>query len=164
MSPCFYTFNLFNKFDEFWSFISDQHARTQAINNRLFNRDLNRGCLVYMISLRFSGSKFLINLRKIFRTQGFAGFTSFHFVFKVTIFKMRSLCCRLLKLFNRLLTSAFVLVNGKVFNRFNNSIFKHVWWIKRSKVRYKNNRFQESYDVKYFKGTLMQIWKSPYMV
>ena len=46
----------------------------------LLNRDLNRGCLVYMFSLRFSGSKFLINLlwqfrvRKIFRTQLFAGF------------------------------------------------------------------------------------------
>ena len=51
----------------------------------LFNRDLNRGCLVYMFSLRFSGSKFLTNLRrqfgvrKIFRTQGFAGFTVFSF-------------------------------------------------------------------------------------
>ena len=51
----------------------------------LFNRDLNRGCLVYMFSLRFSGSKFLINLRrqfrvrKIFRTQVFAGFTVFSF-------------------------------------------------------------------------------------
>ena len=48
-----------------------------------FNLDLNRDCLVYMFSLRFSGSKFLINLRrqfrvrKIFRTQGFAGFTVF---------------------------------------------------------------------------------------
>ena len=37
----------------------------------------NRGCLFYMFSLRFSGSKFLINLRrqfrvrKIFRTQVF---------------------------------------------------------------------------------------------
>ena len=46
----------------------------------MFNRDLNHGCLVYMFSLRFSGSKFLINLRrqfrvrKIFRTQLFAGF------------------------------------------------------------------------------------------
>ena len=45
----------------------------------------NRGCLVYIFSLRFSGSKFLINLRrqfrvrKIFRTQGFAGFTVFSF-------------------------------------------------------------------------------------
>ena len=44
----------------------------------LFNRDLNRGCLVYMFSLHFSGSKFLINLRqlracKIFRTHVFAG-------------------------------------------------------------------------------------------
>ena len=51
----------------------------------LLNRDLNRGCLVYMFSLRFSGSKFLINLlrqfrvRKIFHAQGFAGFTVFLF-------------------------------------------------------------------------------------
>ena len=35
----------------------------------LFNRDLNRGCLVYMFSLRFSGSKFLINLRRQFRVR-----------------------------------------------------------------------------------------------
>ena len=52
-------------------------------NLPFLNRNLNRGCLVYMFSLRFSGSKFLINLRrqfrarKIFRTQGFAGFTVF---------------------------------------------------------------------------------------
>ena len=41
-----------------------------------FNRDLNRGCLVYMFSLRFSESKFLINLRRQFRVckQLFAGF------------------------------------------------------------------------------------------
>ena len=51
----------------------------------LFNRDLNRDCLIYMFSLRFSGSKFLINLRrqfrarKVFRTQGFARFTVFPF-------------------------------------------------------------------------------------
>ena len=56
-----------------------------------FNRDLNRGCLVYMFSLRFSGSKFLINLRRQFRvakifhvrkivhTQVFAGFAIFSF-------------------------------------------------------------------------------------
>ena len=68
----------------------------------LFNRDLNGGCLVYMYSLRFSGSKFLTNLRlqfrvrKIFRTQGFAGFTVFLFVFKIAISKMRNLCCMLL--------------------------------------------------------------------
>ena len=35
----------------------------------LFNRDLNRGCLVYMFSLRSSGSKFLINLRRQFRAR-----------------------------------------------------------------------------------------------
>ena len=58
-------------------------------NLPLFNRDLNRGCLVYMFSLRFSGSKFLMNLggnfvhvkffcvRKIFRRHGFVGFTVF---------------------------------------------------------------------------------------
>ena len=53
-------------------------------NLSLFNRDLNRGCLVYMFSLRFPGSKCLINLhvkcfrvRKIFRAQGFLGFTIF---------------------------------------------------------------------------------------
>ena len=34
-----------------------------------FNRDLKRGCLVYMFSLRFSGSKFLINLRRQFRAR-----------------------------------------------------------------------------------------------
>ena len=51
----------------------------------LFIRDLNRGCLVYMFSLRFSGSNFLINLRrqfrvrKIFCTQVFAGFAVFSF-------------------------------------------------------------------------------------
>ena len=35
----------------------------------LFNRDLNRGCLVYMFSLRFSGSKFLKNLQRQFRVH-----------------------------------------------------------------------------------------------
>ena len=49
---------------------------------------LNHGCLVYMFSLCFSGSKFLINLRrqfrvrKIFRTQVFAGFAVFSFCCK----------------------------------------------------------------------------------
>ena len=51
----------------------------------LFNRDINRGCLVSMLSLRFLGSKFLINLRrqfcvrKIFRMKFFAGFAVFLF-------------------------------------------------------------------------------------
>ena len=43
--------------------ILDQHLKL------FFNRDLNRGFLVYMISLRFSGSKFLINLRRQFRVS-----------------------------------------------------------------------------------------------
>ena len=56
-----------------------------ANTNANENFDLNRGCLVYIFSLRFSGSKFLKNLRrqfrvrKIFRNQGFAGFTAFSF-------------------------------------------------------------------------------------
>ena len=37
----------------------------------LFKRYLNRGCLVYMFSLRFSGSKFLIKLRRQFRVCKF---------------------------------------------------------------------------------------------
>ena len=57
-----------------------------------FNRDLNRGCLVYTFSLRFSGRKFLINSRWQFRVRKiffktatlytspvFAGFTAFSF-------------------------------------------------------------------------------------
>ena len=73
-----------------------------VVDIHIFNRDLNRGCLVYMFSLRFSGSKFLIYLRrqfrvrKIFRTQGLRDLQSFHFVFKITISKMRNLSCRLL--------------------------------------------------------------------
>ena len=35
--------------------------------NLLFNSNFNRSCLVYMFSLRFSGSRFLINLRWQFR-------------------------------------------------------------------------------------------------
>ena len=48
----------------------------------------NRGFLVYMVFLRFSGNKFLINLRrqirvrKIFRTQVFQ---SFHLAFKLKL-------------------------------------------------------------------------------
>ena len=37
----------------------------------LFNRGLNRGCLVYMFSLGFSGSKFLINWRRQIRVRNF---------------------------------------------------------------------------------------------
>ena len=50
-----------------------------------FNDDLNRGCLVYVFSLRFSGSKFFINLgrqfrvRKIFHVQVFATFLAFSY-------------------------------------------------------------------------------------
>ena len=41
-----------------------------ALNEDAYlNRDLNRVCLVYMFSLRFSVSKFLINLRRQFRVR-----------------------------------------------------------------------------------------------
>ena len=58
---------------------------------KLSLKGLNRGCLIYMFSLRFSGSKFLINyssnfvhvkffcVSKIFRTQVFAEFAVFPF-------------------------------------------------------------------------------------
>ena len=35
----------------------------------LFSGDLNRGCLVYIFSLRFLGSQFLINSRRQFRVR-----------------------------------------------------------------------------------------------
>ena len=65
-----------------------------------FNCDLNRGCLVYMFFLRFSGSKFLINLRRQFHVRTIfsvyvkifvhklSRVQSFYFVFKITISKM----------------------------------------------------------------------------
>ena len=102
----------------------------------LFNRDLNRGCLVCMFSLRFSGSKFLINLRqqfyvrkiffrvrKIFRTQFFAGFAVFSLSLKLRFRKCISYILMFYVHWNllikRLLKSAFVLVNGIAFNRSN---------------------------------------------
>ena len=35
-----------------------------ASTTLLFNSDLNHDCLIYMLSLRFLGSKFLINLQR----------------------------------------------------------------------------------------------------
>ena len=80
-----------------------------VIYTDLFNRYLNRGCLVYMFSLSFSGSKFLLNLRRQFRVgKIFFVYTKFsvhrflrdlqssHFAFKITFSKMRNLCSRLL--------------------------------------------------------------------
>ena len=56
-----------------------------------FHRDLNRGCLTYLLSLRFSVSKrkFFINLqqqfcvREIFRTQILRNLQSLHFLKKL---------------------------------------------------------------------------------
>ena len=75
--------------------------------HNLFNRDFNRACLIYMFSLRFSVSKFLINLRRQFWFVNFfhegsfvhkflRDLQSFHFVFKTNISKMLNLCSRLL--------------------------------------------------------------------
>ena len=79
----------------------------------LFNRDLNRGCLVCMFSLRFSGSKFLINLRRQFRVRKICSCTlnfpyasfweiwSLHFVFKLVFWKCLTyvLGCSFIKTF-----------------------------------------------------------------
>ena len=58
-------------------------------------------------------------------------------------------------LINRLLTSAFVLVNGIVFSRSNGSMFNSMFdELKEectSDFRNRFNRFQDSYNVKYFK-------------
>ena len=64
---------------------------------------------VYMFSLRFSGSKFLITLRRQFRLRKFffvyvnffehkflRDLQSPHFMFKIIILKMPNLCSRLL--------------------------------------------------------------------
>ena len=76
--------------------------------------------LVYMFSLRFSGSKFFINLRrqfgvrKYFRTQIFAGFV----VFSILCWYFELLFHETLPI-DRSLTSVFVPVNRIVFNRSN---------------------------------------------
>ena len=107
----------------------------------LISRNLNRGCLVYMFSLLFSASKFLINLQghfrkcnffflyvKFFVHKFFRDLKSFHFVFKITTLKVRKLCPRLLfhqnLLINRLLRHVFVLLNAIVFNRSNGLIIE----------------------------------------
>ena len=61
----FYVFTIENIFGSLkWFFI-----RKTLRWFLFFNRDLNRGCLVYMFTLRFSGSKFLINLQQQFRAR-----------------------------------------------------------------------------------------------
>ena len=69
-----------------------------AIFTWYFSITKNRGCLFYIYSLRFLGSKFLINLRRQFRVgktfvyveifgYKFSGIYRLHFIFKVTISK-----------------------------------------------------------------------------
>ena len=91
--------NLFYSHQNINNLFSTVNSQLECINqwfkaNKLpFNRDLNRVCLVYMFSLRFSGSKFLINLRRQFRVRKIFSYTSFcgvcglHFVFKIAIRK-----------------------------------------------------------------------------
>ena len=71
----------------------------------LFNRNINRGCLVYMLSLCFSGSKCtaaILCTKNFFVYVKFSvhkflrDLLSFHLVFKIVISKMRNLCSRLL--------------------------------------------------------------------
>ena len=51
------------------SYVDHCNLLTSHYLLHLFNRDLYRGCLVYMFSLRFSGSKFLTNSRRQFRVR-----------------------------------------------------------------------------------------------
>ena len=73
--------------------IATKKLATLPLCPALFNRHLNPRCLVYMFSLRFSGSRFLTNLRrqfrvrKIFRTQVFVGFAVFIFYVENCYFK-----------------------------------------------------------------------------
>ena len=110
---------------------------TSAEQSVFFNRDLNRGCLVYVFSLRFSGSKFWINLRRQFRVRKIFSCTyNFSNTRFCRICSLFILCLKLLfricvnyvllfyqnLLMNKLLTTVFVLVNGIVFSRSNGLI------------------------------------------
>ena len=64
---------------------NEKTVLTGDFNINLFNRDVNRGCLVYMFSLRFSGSQFLINLRRQFCVRKiFFAYVKF-FVYKFSL-------------------------------------------------------------------------------
>ena len=77
------------------------HGHVVFVPVFFLNGVLNRGCLVFMFSLHFSGSKLLINLRRQFRvrkicvreilfTQCFCtDLQYFHFVFRITILNVR---------------------------------------------------------------------------
>ena len=119
----------------------------------LFNHDFNRGCLAYMFSLRFSGSKFLLNLRpqfsvrKIFSQMDnfpvhkfWRDLQFFHFMFKIIISKMRDLCSRLL--FYIKTRSLIFCYSGIVFSRSNGLII---------------SMFDELEEVKYFKEACVLI-------
>ena len=106
---------------------------TSAEQTVFFNRDLNRGCLVYAFSLRFSGRKFWINLRRQFRVRKIFSCTyifsntrflrdlqPFYFVFKITISNMRKLCSTILLKF----AHEQVVNNGIVFSRSNGLIIQ----------------------------------------
>ena len=60
-------------------FIADilETTNLENIGSYFFNRDVNRGRLVYIFSLRFSGSKFLLNLRRQFHVRKNFSYTVF---------------------------------------------------------------------------------------
>ena len=73
------------------------YTKTNVTIKWLINRDLNQGCLVYMFSLRFSGSKFLINLRRKFRVRKiFSCTSSFSCTRFCEIYSLFILCFKLL--------------------------------------------------------------------
>ena len=122
-----------------------------VLGNVLKSLLFNRGCLVYMFSLCFSGSKFLLNLRRQFRVRKIFLYTRFCgiyalfilCVFKITISKMRNLSCRSLLFINTLSTSPFVLVNGIVLVK--------CLIILCLTARIKRIKFDELKEVNYFK-------------
>ena len=65
---------------------SERVTRNIAIGI-FFNRDLNRGCLVYMFFSDFSESKFLINLRRQFRVRKIFQFLARFAVFSFCVRK-----------------------------------------------------------------------------
>ena len=94
----------------------------------LLNRDLNRGCLGCMFSLRFSGNKCLINLRRQFRVpkRFYEICNLFILCLKLPFQKCVTFVLGFSFTITCSLTSVFVLVNGIVCNRSNGLMIKYL--------------------------------------
>ena len=82
----------------YWLYMYIMHKKhDEKVTYDWFNRDLNRSCLVYMFSLRFSGRKFLINLRRQLRVRKiFSCAQNFSYVSFCGICNLFILCLKLL--------------------------------------------------------------------